>query len=652
MSISRVCCALLLPLWAAVSFSQDLPVTDLSLDSLLAVPVSTAAKYKQTAAEAPASISVITSSDLERYHYRTLAEVLNRVRGFYISNDRNYSYAGIRGFSRPTDNNDRILLLVDGHTFNENVYGSALIGTEFGIPLEAIERIEIVRGPGSALYGAGAMFGVVNVITKDFHSLNGVRVSGSLGTSGYRDASVLFGKAIGGSGGVFVSANFGREDGTTDLYFPEYDTDSTNHGVASNNDWDTHYGITAKITLPHLVIQSGFTHRDKGIPTASFFTVFNDSRAKTHDAHQFADMVYTVPLRGPVQVSLRLYGDRYDYSGVYPYGFLSTDQSTGLWWGSEARLQWDVASNDRLVIGSEYQDNTRSDYAVQLGGEEIFNQNKPFSVVSLYAQNEFQWLEDLSITAGLRYDHHSTCGSTVSPRLAVNWNAFDGGVVKFLVGQAFRMPNFYELYYIDPLSSFKANPSLSPEHITTWELVLEQRLASRLQGSVSVYKYSMTGLVDQVLDPVDSMFHFSNRGTTTARGVEVELDYRPHASLHCYGIASAQIAEDGTTKIELTNSPGWLFRAGASYAICDGLDASLEASHDGRRITVYRTASPAFTLAHAKVNYTPLPGLLKLSAGVRNLFDAHYGVPGGYEHLQPVLPQAGREIVVKVECTL
>jgi outer membrane receptor for ferrienterochelin and colicins len=645
------CIGFILLMAANHSVAQEPHSQDITLDSLLSLPVSTAAKYQQTSAEAPASISVITSAEIESFHYKTLSDVLNRVRGMYISNDRNYVYVGIRGFSRPTDYNNRILLLVDGHTLNENVYGSAMLGSEFGISLDAIERIEIVRGPGSALYGTGAMFGVINVITKDFHDVNGVTAAVGLGSVGHREASLLYGKEFSHSSGILVSANYGHEDGA-DIYFPEYDTDTTHHGIATNLDWDTYYGITAKITLPHLVLRSGFMAREKGIPTASFGTIFNDPRAQSLDARQFVDLQYTTPVKEAMELSLRVYGDGYHYAGVYPYAELSRDQSTGLWWGSEGRLQWDLAANDRMVIGSEFQDHLRSDYIASYGSTQIFSGDGPFSVISAYAQNEFQWSENLSITGGIRYDHYTTCGATVSPRLAVIWNEREGGAIKFLVGRAFRAPNFYEMNYIDPASEFKDNPLLTPEIITTWEVALEQRLSDQVHASVSFYRYAMSNLIDQAIDPADSMMHFQNQSEITARGVEFEIEYQPDRSLHCYGIVSTQVAKNSLTLSSLTNSPAWLARMGVSYQMRSWLEASLEGTYDSGRLTVYETTTPTATLVHAKMTCTPIVDRLKFSLGIRNLFDTHIYFPGGFEHLQPMIPQTGRELLAKIVWSL
>ena len=171
-----------------LSFEQ---LVDLSIDS-----VYSASAYAQKITEAPASVSIVTSEDIDAFGYRTLEDVLRSVRGFYVTNDRNYSYLGMRGFSRPGDYNARILLLVDGHRMNDNVFGSALLGTEFALDVDIIERIEIVRGPSSSLYGTSAFFAVINVITKKGEGVGGFDVAGSLGSFGTSRGRVSFGKGV------------------------------------------------------------------------------------------------------------------------------------------------------------------------------------------------------------------------------------------------------------------------------------------------------------------------------------------------------------------------------------------------------------------------------------------------------------------------
>jgi outer membrane receptor for ferrienterochelin and colicins len=145
------------------------------LDGLLNTPVSTGAKYAQDIRQVSGSVSIVTAEDIRRFGYRTLEEVLQSMAGVYTSYDRNYAQAGIRGFSRPSDFNNRILLLIDGHTTNESMWGSAMLGEDLVLDLHAVDRIEVVRGPASALYGTGAMFGVINIITRSAAAQQGAR---------------------------------------------------------------------------------------------------------------------------------------------------------------------------------------------------------------------------------------------------------------------------------------------------------------------------------------------------------------------------------------------------------------------------------------------------------------------------------------------
>ncbi len=132
---------------------------------------------------APASVTLVSADDIARFGYRTLADALRGVRGLYVSDDRNYSYLGVRGFMRPGDYNSRILLLVDGHRMNDNLYDGAYFGRD-GLPsIDIVERIEFVRGPSSSIYGSSAFFGIVNVVTKQATDLVGARVSA--GTASY-----------------------------------------------------------------------------------------------------------------------------------------------------------------------------------------------------------------------------------------------------------------------------------------------------------------------------------------------------------------------------------------------------------------------------------------------------------------------------------
>ena len=185
----------------------------MTLNDLMEVKVVTASKHEQSIHEAPSSVTVITAEDIERYGYETLAEVLNSIRGFYITYDRNYAYAGVRGSGVPSDYNDRFLILIDGHVINEPFYGSSWIGTDLGLNLDEVSRIEVVSGPGSVLYGTGAMFAVINIITKTGSEINGLKLKNEVGSYGKMQENAYWGKEFKNGMNLAISGIYGDVHG-------------------------------------------------------------------------------------------------------------------------------------------------------------------------------------------------------------------------------------------------------------------------------------------------------------------------------------------------------------------------------------------------------------------------------------------------------
>ena len=130
------------------------------------VTIETVSKFEQRVVEAPASITIITSDDIKKFGYRNLPDILRSVRGLYVNYDRNYNYLGFRGFSRPGDYDTRILVLIDGHRLNEAIFDSPGSGGDFILDVDLIDRVEVIRGPSSSLYGSSAFMGIINIKTK------------------------------------------------------------------------------------------------------------------------------------------------------------------------------------------------------------------------------------------------------------------------------------------------------------------------------------------------------------------------------------------------------------------------------------------------------------------------------------------------------
>lgn len=633
---------------SAYSQKQERDINLISLDSLLNVQISSASRYRQKSFEAPSAVSIISYEEIEKFGYQTLGEVLSSLGGFYLSYDRNYSYLGVRGFSRPTDYNNRILVLINNHPTNEVVFGSSSMGTELGLPLSSIEKIEVVRGPGSSLYGTGAMFSVVNIVTKKGNEFDkGTLSLGGNSLSGY-SGTVNFGKEFENGVELFLSTEYFNQRGN-DLYFEEYDNPSTNNGIAVGLDKDNYVGLFAVVNYKQLQFQGKYSTREKYIPTASYYTDFNDSRAKTTDASAFSELSYVVPFANDNKLTLAASLDYYDYKGTYPYGSsLLFDEGIAAWTILNAQFDWIVSSADHFIAGIEYKGNLNARYNEHDETGDLFNKDVQSSIRSIYLHNEFQPLPNLSLIASLRYDDGTFSRNLFSPRGAVVYN-LGGTALKLIYGSAYRSPNLYELYYEDEATNFKPSVSLSAEKITTLEFVTEHKVLDNLYAALSIYKYKVNDLIDQEYDEADSSLQFINYGKVSTAGFEADINYYPMEGARAFFRYSYHYASYQEQKTNLSNSPKHLLRAGFVFPLFNLIYCAPEFFYESERYTVYNTMTEDFLLTNLTLTTKTLFDRFKVSFAVKNLFNVSYKHPGGFEHTQPAITQDARNFFFKLQ---
>jgi iron complex outermembrane receptor protein len=212
----RILFLLLATIATAQQGTRDLG--DAGLEDLAKIQVYSASRHLQNTAEAPASVNIVTAEEVQEHGYRTLADILRTVPGFYVTSDRNYSFVGVRGVGRLGDWNSLILVMVDGHRMNNNIFDQAMVGTEFPVDVDLIERVEIILGPSSSLYGTNAFQAVINVITRKRKQLHGVEVSAEAGGFNSYKGRASYGGGFKGLDMV-LSATFYDSQGQT-LFFP------------------------------------------------------------------------------------------------------------------------------------------------------------------------------------------------------------------------------------------------------------------------------------------------------------------------------------------------------------------------------------------------------------------------------------------------
>jgi iron complex outermembrane receptor protein len=652
------CCVVASGAWAQ-SDVPDLP-TQLPKNEELIVfqeipSVFGASRYDQKVTEAPSSVTIVTADDIKRLGARTLVDVLRRVNGFFVSYDRNYNYLGFRGFNRPGDFNSKVLLLVDGHRLNDNIYDQAGLGTESLVDVDLVDRIEIIRGPSSSLYGTNAFFGVINVITKRGRDVQGVEVSGEAASFGSYRGRGTYGSKFASGVEVLLSGSYFESDGDDRLYFPEFDDPATNFGVAEDADDDRFPSGLLKFSYQGMTLQAGYVSREKGIPTASYGTAFNTDETRSTDERTYVDLGFRRHLDDDTELTARLYYDHFYYQGDYLYDVpslvLNQDRSTSEWWGAEVKVDRLFLENHKVTGGLEFSDSFRQDLenSDEFPAASYLDVGESSQNWAVFLQDEFTIRDGLLLNAGVRYDEYDSFGGTVNPRLALIFNT-EKTTYKALYGQAFRAPNAYERFYIG--TGFKASGDLDPETIRTYELVAERNLGGRLRASAAAYYYRIHKLISQETDPSDGLLVFQNRDDIGARGLEVELDLEGQWPLGLDGRLSYAIqqTEDLELNRRLTNSPQHIAQLNLILPLVPrrffmGVDFNYVSS----RHTLAGNTVGGYTTTNLTLFSHHIVKGLEISGSIYNLFDREYEEPGSGEHVQDQLEQDGRTFWLKLK---
>lgn len=610
-----------------------------------------ASKYEQKLSEAPAAVSIITAEEIQQYGYRNLADVLRSVSGFYATYDRAYTFPGLRGFSRLGDFNTRMLLLVDGYRLNDNIFEQAFIGNETIIDIDMIDRVEVIRGPGSSLYGTNAFFATINIITKRGRDLQGTELSVEGGEHQMRKGRLSYGNRYETGVEALLSVASYDSNGNARLYYPEFDDPSTNNGIAVHGDGEGYLNALLTLAYQEFTLQAGMGEREKQQPTAPYGADFNDPRNQALDPEQrFINVRYEHEISAGSSVLARVGYNTYHYQGRYRYaGVLDIEEDHGAWWTGELLLRHAPNERHKLIVGIEDQYNARQHQSTFYDGAYVFDDERTSNRWAVYAQDEFRWREDLIFNLGVRHDHYDSFGGTTHPRLAVIHHS-DGNTYKIAYGTAFRAPNIFEMFYTDGNATQKANPTLQPEEIKTLELIWERPLNRQVRGQLSAFRYEVDGLITLVTDPVDGLLMYRNLDMTTASGVELEVEGKLPHGIEGRISYTWQHSKNSLTNDEMINSPQRLAKVNVAFPVLgDALSSGIEMQYSSAR----KTRSGAQSAAYAVVNWTLLhrgwlPGL-GLSLTAYNLFDAEYSHPASDVYAQDVIRQNGRDLRLKLE---
>ena len=637
------------------SSEQGEDLGDASLQELGNIQIYSASKHLQDARDAPSSVTVVTAEEIQEYGYRSLADILENVRGFYITYDRDYSYVGVRGFGRLGDWNSRVLILVDGHRTNNNILGQAMVGTEFLVDVDLIDRVEIIRGPSSSLYGADAFFAVINVITRKAPKLKGVELSFAPGSFASYQGRATYGGVYRGVD-MLLSGTFYNSQGPTH-FFPQFNSPATNNGITSNTDYENFQHLETTLSYRGFTLQGLFSARDKGVPTGYFGTAFNQPGTRNLDYHQYFDLSYDHAVGEGWQLTARTSYDQSRLQAPLTYftvgpgspTTLQTYSFRGNWWDGDAKLSGTLLEKHRVTLGTEITENLRQDQGdFTQTGNTFAPEPYSSSIWALYAQDEFAVTGKFTVSAGVRYDHYNTFGGTTNPRLGLIYRLFHPTTVKLLYGSAFRAPEPFETRPgFGP--AYEDDPGLKPEIIRGLEGVVEQQLGQHVAVSGSVFQNRIFHLISLNDDLGSGQLVYLNDGDANAIGVELEADGHLPGGLETVASYDYTDVKDSATHHTLSNSPRQQGKLNVAVPLLrKKLLAGVDAQYTSPRLTLTGNTVSGYGVVNVTLLGHTLGKHLDLSGSVYNLFDKKYFDPGRPEDVEDSIERDGRTFRIKL----
>lgn len=648
-----------LPAQQANQSQTDL--SGMSIEDLANVEVDSvygASKFLRKTSDSPASVTVVTAQDIQRYGYRNLADVLRTVSGFYVMYDRNYTYVGVRGFLQPQDYNARILFLVDGHRINDNIFDGAYVASEFPVDIDLIDRIEIIRGPNSSVYGTGAFAALINVITKRGRDLNSLEASAEAGSWNSYKARATYGRRLDSGIETLVSSTFYNSLGQHRLFFPEFNSPATNNGIAQDADADQSYSFFGDVLYRDFDIHFVQNSRTKHIPTASFGTVFNDPRTTTTDSRGYVDVQYHHTF-GSWETLARLSYDWYGYHGIYVYDYANTgvppytlnyDAANGTWWDFQGDISRTFFAKHKIATGVEF----RQDLQQRQVNYDIqpyflyFDSHRSSRLAAVYLQDEYSIRSNLSIVAGVRSDWYERFGNTLSPRAGILFRPERNTDIRVNYSWAFRAPNDFESFYAGNNSN-TANPALQPEKIRSWEVDVDHSLNQTSRVSVSAFLNHFHDLITPITDLSTGNPIYLNSSPIQTKGLGLHFNAQWRNGAEGALSDSIQTSRNLQTDAALAASPKHLAKARFSWPIMGNkLFASADTQYMSATTTVAQTRLGGYFVANFDFFTRRLADRFDISAGLYNAFDKRYAQSGTLNTVEKSISQDGRSFRIKL----
>lgn len=676
---------LALLLGAGAAAAGEAPSLDqLDLEQLLKVRVDVASQGESTLLDAPAVVSVITADEIRRSGARDLRDVLRTVPGFEPGVRMiGYPQIGVRGVL--TDNSEKVRILLDGLPVNENLEGSGTI--VFGdFALENVERIEIIRGPGSALYGTNAFVAVISIRTKGPPAAgwaNAVSLrGGSFGTfegsvrtgwAGQKLSAALFAHWLDTQGPASPVAVDGLRAAPGNPFYSDL-----NAGISLAGTWRGHTSEFRRKLTTQLKVEYGevafngvFVDARKGGYLSPYWAVNERSEAHPYQFQGTLEATFRPGADWTIEPRLYLLHYRADNLWNAPEGYSAPDGQGGVttWTagrfdrndatqetrGAEVRANWTPHPAHRLTagLGFEQQALFRLVQTVNVPGEgpertvdaPPLMPNVTRGVLSAYLQEQWTALPTLVLTGGLRLDRFDDAGTSLVPRIAAVWRPAPPLTLKLLYGEAFRAPTFVESYLYAVGGFLRGRADNRPETLRTAEVEACVRFGDLALARVAGFYTRIANLLRFV--PVDGHLEYQNTpGTAVVAGLEAEVKLTLSRAVAAAFNVSGERSEDQATGQPLAGTSSKRGSASLDLTPLPGLTLHLEGVAVGPRARTPGDARPelgGYLVTNVAVTWAPTAEL-ELAATAHNLFGADQRFADVNGPLPGDFPQEGRNL--------
>lgn len=582
MSVFRRLLALTVVTAVACRETTALAGDDDSLQELLSESVvSGASKSAEVASDAPATTTNITAEEMRRFGIRSLDEAINFLgMGLVTQNPLHSVEVGGRGVLITSDFGNHVLLVVDGHVMNEPWNGTAYFEQGAAIPIDLIDHVELILGPGSVLYGGSAMFGVVNVVTKRAAVMHGFKLVGEVSASpeqgrngsltnfapshlgsaqrgfvGFGHELTLFGRTASFVGGAELYHQDGpsfelgpqsvtNEDGSPKNFGPRSAAPGVWGGRVRDQYKTSVPTVFARATLGDLTAMARVSSYKRATPYPNWFNQFvsdfDDGRNFEQDRWISLDVQHRARF-GRLSTFVRPYADFYWYRQYSP----SSDGSVcavaldgpcvfsvlgrSQWAGAEVQGAYDWLGDERLttMVGADTRVRYLGAQTDTLDGAENFYGTIGKKYVtevttSVYGQQRWRPISRLHLNGGARFDTDPRGGNRVSPRAAIAFDAWRGGTLKAIYSEAFRAPSFYESFYEAP--DQRAPATIRSEVVKSLEASFEQKLG-RHRLVMGVFRTHWSDMISlREVEGEDGLLEFRNAATIENYGYNARVE--------------------------------------------------------------------------------------------------------------------------------